>query len=84
MKTLQLALLLLAALTACARPPASPTPQDRHVVLLSIDGLPAYALEDPFAPTPARRQRARRGAGGPRGRSGGNPAGTRPRHATRA
>lgn len=84
MKTLQLALLLLAALAACARGPASPAPRDRHVVLLSIDGLPAYALEDPFAPTPALRQLARRGAWAPRGMSVVNPSVTWPNHATLA
>jgi predicted AlkP superfamily pyrophosphatase or phosphodiesterase len=80
MRTLVPALLLL-ALASCAPEPAPPT---RHVVLLSIDGFPAYSLDDPFAPAPTLRRLAREGASAARGMTVVNPSVTWPNHATLA
>jgi predicted AlkP superfamily pyrophosphatase or phosphodiesterase len=43
---------------------SSPQPRagDRHVVLISLDGFPASALDDPQLPVPTLRQLAARGA----------------------
>ena len=37
-------------------------PSDRHVVLISLDGFPAWALDDPQLPVPTLRGLAARGA----------------------
>ncbi|MBI3477409.1 MAG: alkaline phosphatase family protein [Acidobacteria bacterium] len=52
------------ALTACAIPAllhASPN-KKRMVVVISLDGFPAYALDDPRLPIPTLRRLAREGA----------------------
>jgi len=45
---------------------SSPAPQApgaaRHIVLISLDGLPSWALDDPFLPMPTLRRLAARGA----------------------
>lgn len=51
------ALLLTAALFVWSQPA-----RDRHVVIISIDGLPAYALKDASIPLPTLRKLAREGA----------------------
>jgi predicted AlkP superfamily pyrophosphatase or phosphodiesterase len=48
-------------LVACSLLIAQPA-RDRHVVILSIDGLPAYALHDRSVPLPALRRLAQNGA----------------------
>jgi predicted AlkP superfamily pyrophosphatase or phosphodiesterase len=53
-----LALLVLAALPAFAQG----TGASQIVVVISIDGLAAYSLEDPLLPAPALRQMMREGA----------------------
>src|SRR5919108_6583790 len=55
---LALALVLsgLPARTQPARSPAS------HVILVSLDGFPAWALDDPYLPVPTLRRLAARGA----------------------
>ena len=65
MRTLALASLLLA--TACHSHSHSPSsassaPKDRLVVLISVDGLPADALQDPTIHMPTMRRLAREGA----------------------
>lgn len=50
-------LLLAVALLLRAQPA-----RDRHVVIISIDGLPAYALQDTSIPLPTLRKLAREGA----------------------
>ena len=69
MKRLSVAAALLAATyTGCARPaprPVLPAPlpaRDRLTLVISIDGLPAYAFEDPRLPAPTLRRLAREGA----------------------
>jgi predicted AlkP superfamily pyrophosphatase or phosphodiesterase len=41
---------------------AAPQPQPPHVVVISLDGFPASALDDPQVPLPTLRQLASRGA----------------------
>ena len=41
---------------------AAPQPQPRHVVVISLDGFPASALDDPQQPLPTLRQLAAHGA----------------------
>jgi len=74
-------------IAACARPPvvepAAPTARDRLVVVLSIDGLPAYALADPRLPAPTLRRLIREGASA-EGMTTINPTVTWPNHTTLA
>ena len=58
---------------------AAAAAQDRHVVVISIDGFPAYALEDPKLPAPTLRQLAAQGAVA-RGMRTINPSVTWPNH----
>lgn len=71
---LGLALLGLAAGTATAA--------DRHVVVISIDGLPAYLLNDPKADLPVLRGLIARGATATAGMVVSNPSVTWPNHTT--
>ena len=64
---------------------ASPAPQTpgaaRHVVLISLDGLPSWALDDPYLPVPTLRRLAARGAIA-KGMRPVNPTVTWPNHTT--
>lgn len=53
--------LALLPVQAAPLPPAAPLPKDRVVVLISLDGFPTYALEDPRLPIPTLRMLAREG-----------------------
>lgn len=77
------------AIAACARPtpppvfaPALPA-RERLVLVISLDGLPAYAFEDPRMPAPALRRLAREGAAAT-AMTIVNPAVTWPNHTTLA
>jgi len=78
-----LAVLLLTS--SCAAPSASSAPmgaapaRDRMVVLISLDGFPAYMLEDPRLPTPTLQRLVREGATA-KGMRTVNPAVTWPNH----
>ncbi len=52
--------MLALAVPACLG--ATKTNQDRTVIIISLDGFPAYALDDPRLPIPTLRQLAREGA----------------------
>jgi predicted AlkP superfamily pyrophosphatase or phosphodiesterase len=54
--------LLMACPLAALHPRAQAGLQARHVVIISLDGFPAWALDDPELPLPALRQLASRGA----------------------
>lgn len=54
--------------------------QQRHVVLISLDGYPAYALRDPQTPAPTLRRLIREGAWAPGGMTNINPTVTWPNH----
>lgn len=54
--------------------------QDRHVVVISLDGYPAYALRDPQTPAPTIRRLIREGAWAPDGMTNVNPTVTWPNH----
>src|ERR1051326_6397745 len=74
------AVLLIAAMCVLAQPaPAPIPPSQRMVVIVSLDGLPAYALEDPRYPMPTLRRLLREGASVERVRTT-NPAFTWPSH----
>ena len=53
----------------------------RHVVLISLDGFPSWALDDPYLPVPTLRRLAARGAVA-RGMRPVNPTVTWPNHTT--
>lgn len=52
-----------------------------HVILITIDGFPAYVLDDPQAPIPTLRKMAREGASA-EGMKVSNPSVTWPNHTT--
>lgn len=65
---------------ACPRADAANT--DRHVVLVSLDGLAAYLVDDPQVPLPTIRKLAREGAIVDGGMIVSNPSVTWPNHTT--
>ena len=56
--------------------------QEHHVVVISLDGYPAYALRDPQTPAPTLRRLIREGAWAPDGMTNINPTVTWPNHTT--
>lgn len=54
-------LLILAVLSISLRPGAAEPDRDRHVILISIDGFPAYLWNDPTLMVPNLRQLAAKG-----------------------
>lgn len=78
------AALVLLLLAACGTPATRPAAaSDRVVVLISIDGFPAYALEDPRLPAPTLRRLMAEGASA-KGMTIVNPTVTWPNHTTLA
>lgn len=76
--------LLLLALGACAGSAAAPEASAGPVVvLISIDGFPAYAFDDPRLPAPTLQRMIREGASA-RGMTIVNPTVTWPNHTTLA
>lgn len=69
-----------ALLCAGAQPAAATT--HRHVVVITIDGLPAYLLDDPRASLPVIRGLKAAGVSATEGMSVANPAVTWPNHTT--
>ena len=55
---------------------------ESHVVVISIDGFPAYLLDDPAAPIPTIRKLARQGLAASDGMTVVNPSVTWPNHTT--
>jgi predicted AlkP superfamily pyrophosphatase or phosphodiesterase len=72
-------LLCLCAPLAIGQVPGSPS--DRHVVVISLDGFPAYELQDPTLPLPVLRKLMREGAVA-EGMNPVNPTVTWPNHTT--
>ena len=72
---------LLAGAQAAAPTPAPVPAKDRMVVVLSIDGFPAWLWEDPSLPMPTLRRLAATGATAPR-MTVSNPTLTWPNHTT--
>lgn len=68
----------LLALAACGAPAPA---DDRHVILVTLDGFPAYLLTDPKAPVPTLRKLASQGASAA-GMRVSNPSITWPNHTT--
>ncbi len=81
MTMLSRAWLVLFALAGCAGPAAGGRASDRTVILISLDGFPAYALEDPRRPAPTLRRLAREGSSA-HGMTIVDPAVTWPNHTT--
>lgn len=54
--------------------------QQPHVIVISLDGYPAYALRDPQTPAPTLRRLIREGAWAPEGMTNVNPTVTWPNH----
>ncbi|MGE0758702.1 MAG: alkaline phosphatase family protein [Pirellulaceae bacterium] len=79
-KTIQAAWVLMvgAAMMQCGTLYAAQPVE--HVVIVSIDGLAAYLLDDPKAPLPNLRALAREGAVAERGMTVSNPSVTWPNH----
>jgi predicted AlkP superfamily pyrophosphatase or phosphodiesterase len=53
---------LISCASLAAQTPTANTPQQPHVVVITIDGFPARALNDPMLPMPTLRALAARGA----------------------
>ncbi|HWB12723.1 MAG TPA: alkaline phosphatase family protein [Pirellulales bacterium] len=80
--SLRVVLPLVALLSGWVAGTALPaSPPDRHVVVISIDGFPAYLLNDPKVPLTAIRGLARQGAAA-EGMHVSNPSVTWPNHTT--
>jgi len=80
------ALLLLVGLAACSTPGAAPGPSPasaRTVIVISLDGFPAYMFDDPRLPTPTLLRLRQEGAAA-KGMTIVNPAVTWPNHTTLA
>lgn len=78
---LVLVLLLLLIAAIGARPPRQPPRQGaaNHVVIVSLDGFPGWALDDPYLPVPTLRRLASQGAVA-KGMTAVNPTVTWPNH----
>lgn len=72
------AIWLLVCVVCCIRSAAA-APPEKHVVVISIDGFPAYLLNDPKLPLPAIRGLAKTGAAA-EGMRVSNPSVTWPNH----
>jgi predicted AlkP superfamily pyrophosphatase or phosphodiesterase len=78
MSRLLAAILLLVAVPALAAKDAP----DRHVVVITVDGLPSYYLDDPHASLPVIRGLRDTGASAKNGMRVSNPSVTWPNHTT--
>jgi predicted AlkP superfamily pyrophosphatase or phosphodiesterase len=56
------ALFLAISVTLGSAPQSPSQSPSRHVVLISLDGFPSWALDDPYLPVPTLRRLAARGA----------------------
>lgn len=59
--TLLVAITLCASTRSDAQAPRTP-PNSNHVVVISLDGFPAWAMDDPYLPVPTLRRLAASGA----------------------
>ncbi|QDU29591.1 Type I phosphodiesterase / nucleotide pyrophosphatase [Anatilimnocola aggregata] len=73
---------LLVCLLNCLASPAHGANRDSHVIVVSIDGLAAFLLDDLKAPIPTIRKLAREGATGENGMKVSNPSVTWPNHSS--
>jgi predicted AlkP superfamily pyrophosphatase or phosphodiesterase len=72
---------LIAALLVVLLAPAVARAAERHVILITIDGLASYMLDDPLSPIPTIRKMAKEGTAA-EGMRVSNPAVTWPNHTT--
>ena len=76
------AFLALISTALGSAPQTQPSPDtSRHIVLISLDGFPSWALDDPYLPVPTLRRLAARGALA-KGMRPVNPTVTWPNHTT--
>ena len=63
-RRLSIVVLLLAALcvTIAVFAQQAPAPSGNHIIIITLDGFPAWALEDPYLPVPNLRRLATNGA----------------------
>ncbi|TWU24371.1 Type I phosphodiesterase / nucleotide pyrophosphatase [Novipirellula galeiformis] len=73
---------LVAWLCSDAVPSAAADETERHVVVVSLDGLAAYLVDDPMVPLPTIRRLAREGSIADGGMTVSNPSVTWPNHTT--
>jgi predicted AlkP superfamily pyrophosphatase or phosphodiesterase len=71
---------LLVVIVLAASPRLAPAADAGHVVVITIDGFPAYLLKDPKAPIPTLRKLAAEGCSAPDGMRVINPSVTWPDH----
>jgi predicted AlkP superfamily pyrophosphatase or phosphodiesterase len=74
-------LAVITLVLGAAPPPRQSAGASRHVVLISLDGLPSWALDDPYLPVPTLRALAAKGAIA-KGMRPVNPTVTWPNHTT--
>jgi predicted AlkP superfamily pyrophosphatase or phosphodiesterase len=77
-----LALGLAMAIVTSGSTPAKAAEKDRHVIVVCLDGLAAYLVNDPKAPLPTIRKLAREGSIAQDGMKVSNPSVTWPNHTT--
>ncbi len=80
LRSLAIALSLTLLALATFPSPAGAVEKDKHVVVVCIDGLAAYLLDDPRAPIPTVRQLAQSGSYAEGGMKVSNPSVTWPNH----
>src|SRR5262245_52515947 len=79
-RTVNVIILLIACLLSPSLQGGEPS--DRHVIVVCIDGLAAYLLDDPKVPLPTIRRLAREGCVAEGGMEVCNPSVTWPNHTT--
>jgi predicted AlkP superfamily pyrophosphatase or phosphodiesterase len=77
-----LGMVVLLAIAARCAPPSAAADKDRHVIVVSLDGMAAYLLDDPKAPLATVRKLAREGSFVEGGMKVSNPSVTWPNHTT--
>src|SRR5437763_1416279 len=60
-RIMKLALAVAVSAAWCQQMPAQTAARDRMVIVISLDGFPAYALDDPKLPVPTLRRLIRQG-----------------------
>lgn len=81
LRTFVICLLSLSFLASQTQPAAAAN-RERHVIVVSIDGLAAFLLNDPKAPLPTIRQLAKAGSVAEGGMKVSNPSVTWPNHSS--
>ena len=59
---LVLSIIIVRTLTSCSKSPSTSSPKDQHVILISLDGFPAWLWNDEYLQIPNLRKLAAEGA----------------------